>query len=62
MAEDAEVLTAGEAASLLRVSAQTVLALAVDGVLPGEEVGRAWPSVRSDLLDRGQDRRKVAVS
>jgi excisionase family DNA binding protein len=50
MAEDAEVLTADEAASLLRVSAKTVLVLARDGVLPGEKAGRAWRSVRSDLL------------
>jgi excisionase family DNA binding protein len=50
MAEDAEVLTADEAASLLRVSTKTVLVLARDGVLPGEKVGRAWRFVRSDLL------------
>lgn len=64
MAEDAEVLTADEAASLLRVSTKTVLALARDGVLPGEKVGRAWRFVRSDLLRhlRGQGPRKVAAS
>jgi excisionase family DNA binding protein len=58
MTEVAEVLTAQEAAVLLRVSTKTVLALARDGSLPGEKVGRAWRFVRADLLDyvRGQKR------
>jgi len=58
MQEDTEVLTADEAAKLLRVSTKTVLALARAGALPGEKVGRAWRFVRSDLLDylRGQKR------
>lgn len=50
MTEDAEVLTADEAAHLLRVSTKTVLALARSGVLPGEKVGRAWRFVRLDLI------------
>lgn len=50
MAEDVEVLTAEEAANLLRVSTKTVLALARRGFLPGEKVGRAWRFLRSDLL------------
>lgn len=50
MQEAEEVLTAEEAADLLRVSTKTVLALARDGVLPGEKVGRAWRFVRADLL------------
>ncbi len=56
MQEVAEVLTADEAADLLRVSTKTVLALAREGTLPGEKVGRAWRFVRADLLDyvRGQ--------
>jgi len=64
MREDAEVLTADEAALLLRVSTKTVLTLARDGVLPGEKVGRAWRFVRSDLLEhlRGEGRRKAAAS
>ncbi len=63
MKED-EVLTAEEAASLLRVSTKTVLTLARDGVLPGEKVGRAWRFVRADLLDylRGNTRRGVVAS
>lgn len=63
MQED-EVLTAEEAASLLRVSTKTVLTLARDGVLPGEKVGRAWRFVRADLLDylRGNTRRGVVAS
>ena len=50
MAEDAEILTAEEAADLLRVSAKTVLTLARDGALPGTKVGRAWRFLRTDLV------------
>jgi len=59
MTED-EVLTAEEAAELLRVSTKTVLSLARDGSLPGEKVGRAWRFVRTDLLDyvRGGNRER----
>jgi excisionase family DNA binding protein len=45
-----EVLTAAEAASLLRVSTKTLLRLARSGALPGQKVGRAWRFVRGDLL------------
>ena len=64
MQEDAEVLTADEAAHLLRVSTKTILTLARDGVLPGEKVGSAWRFVRADLLEylRGETRRKAAAS
>lgn len=47
MAEEQEVLTAEEAAALLRVSTKTVLALARAGSLHGEKVGRAWRFVRT---------------
>jgi excisionase family DNA binding protein len=50
MAEDTAVLTADEAAALLRVSTKTILALARQGDLPGEKVGRAWRFLRADLL------------
>jgi excisionase family DNA binding protein len=50
MAEDTEVLTAEEAAELLRVSTKTVLTLARDGALPGTKVGRAWRFLRADLV------------
>lgn len=50
MAEEHEVLTTDEAAALLRVSTKTVLALAREGALPGEKVGRAWRFLRSDVL------------
>jgi excisionase family DNA binding protein len=58
MAEDQEVLTAGEAADLLRVSTKTLLALAREGTIPGGKVGRAWRFVRTDLLGylRGRQR------
>ena len=63
MQEDAEVLTAEEAAHLLRVSTKTLLTLARGGALPGEKVGRAWRFVRSDLLEhlRGGARHKVVT-
>ena len=64
MQEDAEVLTADEAARLLRVSTKTILTLAREGHLPGEKVGRAWRFVRADLLEhlRGSSRHKAAAS
>lgn len=64
MAEDAEVLTTEEAANLLRVSTKTILALARDGSLPGEKVGRAWRFLRVDLLDylHGDRRRTRAAA
>lgn len=64
MREDAEVLTADEAANLLRVSTKTILTLARDGVLPGEKVGRAWRFLRADLLAylRGERPRKASAS
>lgn len=51
MPEEPEVLTAEEAADLLRVSVKTVLALARAGTLPGEKVGRAWRFVKVDVLN-----------
>lgn len=51
MPEEPEVLTAEEAADLLRVSVKTVLALARAGTLPGEKVGRAWRFVKTDVLN-----------
>jgi len=51
LAEELQVLTTEEAADLLRVSSKTILALARDGSIPGEKVGRAWRFLRSDLLD-----------
>jgi excisionase family DNA binding protein len=51
MTDYEEVLTAEEAAELLRVSIKTVLSLAREGILPGEKVGRAWRFLRADLLN-----------
>lgn len=62
MRDDAEVLTAGEAAELLRVSTKTILALARDRSLPGEKVGRAWRFLRVDLLDYVHGRHEAAAS
>jgi excisionase family DNA binding protein len=58
MTEDTEVLTTEEAADLLRVSTKTILALARQGDLPGEKVGRAWRFLRGELLEylRGRER------
>ena len=50
MTEAYEILTAEDAAALLRVSTKTVLALARAGSLPGEKVGRAWRFVKRDVL------------
>jgi excisionase family DNA binding protein len=50
MQEDAAVLTADEAADLLRVSTKTVLRMARRQTLPGTKVGRSWRFLRSDLL------------
>jgi len=45
-----EVLTAEEAASLLKVSVKTVLRLARSGDIPAAKVGRSWRFRRSQLL------------
>jgi excisionase family DNA binding protein len=60
MPEELQVLTTEEAAELLRVSSKTILALARDGAIPGEKVGRAWRFLRSDLLEyvHGDRRRR----
>lgn len=50
MPELTTVLTAREAAELLRVSTKTVLSMARQGVLPGTKVGRSWRFLRTDLL------------
>ncbi len=50
MADVDDVLTAEEAAELLKVSSKTILRLARDGDLPGLKVGRAWRFCRSELL------------
>lgn len=47
---DDEILTADEAATLLKVSSKTVLKLARDGELPAQKVGRAWRFCRSELV------------
>jgi excisionase family DNA binding protein len=64
MTEDTEVLTTEEAAELLRVSTKTILALARQGELPGEKVGRAWRFLRAELLEyvRGRERSAPHVS
>lgn len=46
-----EVLTAEEAARLLKLSTKTLLRLARSGSIPGNKVGRVWRFRRSDLLD-----------
>ena len=47
-----EVLTAEEAAHLLKVSKKTLLRYARDGQVPGTKLGRVWRFRRSDMLDR----------
>lgn len=45
-----EILTASEAAELLRLNAQTVARLAQAGELPARRLGREWRFRRSELL------------
>lgn len=54
-----EVLTADEAARLLKLSKKTVLRLARDGTIPGNKIGRVWRFRRSQLLDILSARRAV---
>jgi excisionase family DNA binding protein len=61
MQEDATVLTAAEAAELLRVSTKTVLSMAREGVLPGTKVGRSWRFLRTDLLSYVHGTSQVAM-
>ena len=50
MADDDEVLSAEQAAALLKVGRKTLLRLARDGSVPGRKVGREWRFSRSELL------------
>jgi len=61
MQEDATVLTAAEAAELLRVSTKTVLSMAREGVLPGTKVGRSWRFLGTDLLSYVHGTSQVAM-
>lgn len=47
---DDEVLTADEAALLLKVSVQTVLKESREGRLPGIKIGREWRYSRTALM------------
>lgn len=46
-----DVLTADDAAQLLRVSAKTVKRMAGEGKLPAQRVGRAWRFSRVAVLE-----------
>lgn len=50
--DKSQVLTADEAAALLRVSTKTLLREARDGRVPGKKIGRSWRFSRSELLAR----------
>jgi excisionase family DNA binding protein len=45
-----DVLTADDAAELLRTDAATVIAMAEDGTLPGRKVGNEWRFARAAVL------------
>jgi excisionase family DNA binding protein len=47
--EQHELLTAAEVAKAFRVSRQTVIRWATDGVIPAIRVGRDWRFRRSDV-------------
>lgn len=49
--EVGDVLTAEDAAQLLRVSAKTVKRMAGEGRLPAQRVGRAWRFSRVAVLE-----------
>ena len=44
------IMTAGEAAQLLKVSERTVTSLLKAGTIPGEKVGRAWRIKRQAVM------------
>ncbi len=48
---DDDVLSAAEAAALLKVSLQTVLKESREGRLPGRKVGREWRYSRLRLME-----------
>jgi len=50
MSESDEVLTAEEAAALLKVATPTVLKESREGRLPGVKIGREWRYSRTALL------------
>jgi excisionase family DNA binding protein len=45
-----EILTAREAAELLKVHKRTVYRLAEEGVLPGSRIGHRWRFSRNSIL------------
>ncbi|HEX9445716.1 MAG TPA: helix-turn-helix domain-containing protein [Candidatus Binatia bacterium] len=45
-----EILTATEAAALLKVHKRTVYRLAEDGVIPGSRIGHRWRFSKSNIL------------
>jgi excisionase family DNA binding protein len=49
--EPSEVLTPDEAADLLRIDVETLLALAEKGEVPGRKLGGEWRFSRQALLD-----------
>jgi excisionase family DNA binding protein len=46
----APIMTAEEAAKVLKVSSKTVTNLCAQGVIPAEKVGRAWRIKRQELM------------
>lgn len=45
-----EILTASEAATLLKVHKRTVYRLAEEGILPGSRIGHRWRFSKDNLL------------
>ena len=45
-----EILTASEAAALLKVHKRTVYRLAEDGIIPGSRIGHRWRFSRHNIL------------
>lgn len=45
-----EILTASEAAALLKVHKRTVYRLAEEGVIPGSRIGHRWRFSKSNIM------------
>ena len=45
-----EILTASEAAALLKVHKRTVYRLAEDGIIPGSRIGHRWRFSKHNIL------------
>jgi len=57
-----EIITANEAAAMLKVHLRTIYRLAEEGIIPGNRIGRGWRFNESDLLKLISNRNKKKSS